>query len=57
MNQVDQIIDYENGVLDWLDIIDLFQSLLDSGLVWKLQGHYGRIAHDLIAGGYITFKK
>lgn len=31
-----------------------FQALLDSGLVWKLQGSYGRTAAALIKAGEIT---
>ena len=57
LSQAEQIFAYESGLLNDLETIDLFQSLLDTGLCWKLQGHYGRIAHDLIAGGHITFKK
>lgn len=48
---VGQIIAYENGELDSEAGIRLFQSLIDSGLVWQLQGHYGRTARDLIAAG------
>lgn len=51
MNQIDQIIAYENGELDDDEVVELFQSLIDSGLVWQLQGHYGRTAAQLIAAG------
>ena len=57
MNQIDQIIAYEQGELDDEDIITLFQDLIDSGLAWQLQGHYGRTASALIAGGYCTEKE
>ena len=33
------------------DIIDAYQSLIDSGVVWELQGCYGRTAMALIASG------
>jgi hypothetical protein len=56
MDQVDKIIAYEQGELDDDDTIALFQELLDSGLVFKLQGHYGRVAQQLIDGGYIARK-
>jgi len=56
-NQVDQIISYEQGDLSEEETIDLFQSLIDSGLAWKLQGHYGRTAHALINAGFCHNKK
>lgn len=48
---VTTIVAYESGELDEQDTIDLFQSLIDSGMAWKLQGHYGRTAADLIEAG------
>jgi hypothetical protein len=54
MDQVDKIIAYEQSELDDDDTIALFQELLDSGLVFKLQGYYGRVAQQLIDGGYIA---
>ena len=33
------------------DIIEAFQFLIDSGDAWKLQGFYGRTAHNLIQQG------
>lgn len=52
MPHIDDIIAYENGELDEDDTIALFQTLIDSGMAWSLQGHYGRTAHALIEGGY-----
>ncbi|MCI0564674.1 MAG: hypothetical protein MN733_39910, partial [Nitrososphaera sp.] len=52
----DRLIAYEEGLLDEIDIIDLFQSLIDSGLIDHLQGHYGRTAARLIADGSCTPK-
>lgn len=51
MDQIEQIIAYEQGDLDEVETIELFQSLIDSGIVWQLQGHYGRTAAQLIAAG------
>ena len=50
---VDMIIKYENSELETKeDIIALFQELIDAGVVWQLQGHYGRTAKALIKAGY-----
>lgn len=50
-NIVNNIIDFEAGLLDEQSTIDLFQVLIDTGMVWKLQGFYGRMAVDLIERG------
>lgn len=51
MNQIDFIINYEQGDLDDEQIIEGFQHLIDSGTVWHLQGSYGRTAASLIENG------
>ena len=51
---VEQIIAYENDELDHDDTIALFSSLIADGSVWILQGHYGRVARDLIEAGIIN---
>lgn len=53
-NLTSQIIAYENGELDEDEVIDLFQHLVDTGLAWTLQGHYGRTAAALLADGIIV---
>jgi hypothetical protein len=53
-DQLDAIIAYEQGELDQEATIELFQSLVDTGLAWQLQGHYGRTAASLIDSGYVT---
>jgi len=50
---LDDIIAYESGELDEDETIALFQRLLDSGVVWELQGHYGRTADALLSAGLI----
>lgn len=51
---LNKIIAYENGELEEIEVIDLFQELIDSGLVWSLQGSYGRTAQSLIDAGICT---
>tara|TARA_R110002153_G_scaffold1580_20_gene8189 strand:+ start:1619 stop:1810 length:192 start_codon:yes stop_codon:yes gene_type:complete len=51
---INQIVSYENGTLDNEATIALFQSLVDTGLVWELQGSYQRTAVDLIEQGLVT---
>ena len=48
------IIAYENGDLTHDEVIDGFQNLVDTGLAWKLQGHYGRMARRLLENGEIS---
>ena len=54
MTIVDKIIDYEEGLLTEEEIVDLFQILLDTGLVYELQGHYQRFMAELIREGLVT---
>ena len=51
---LDQLIDYEDGALDDDECVELFQRLVDSGLAWTLQGHYGRTAVALIEAGRVV---
>lgn len=48
---IDKIIAYESGELSDDETVELFQSLIDSGAAWTLQGHYGRTAAALIDAG------
>tara|TARA_R100000657_G_C4569350_1_gene35553 strand:- start:331 stop:516 length:186 start_codon:yes stop_codon:yes gene_type:complete len=48
---VEKIIQYENGDMSIDEIVSFFQELIDSGLCWRLQGHYGRMAKNLIEDG------
>lgn len=56
-DQVGAIIAFESGELDEEETIELFQHLLDTGLVWNLQGCYGRAAQELLETGAIVRKE
>ena len=47
------IVDYENDHLSDDEIVELFQELVDNGMAWTLQGHYGRTAVALIQMGLV----
>mgnify|MGYP001166325740 CR=1 FL=1 len=47
---------YESGQLTDEESVELFQYLIDSGMVWKLQGHYGRMSEYLIESGLCKAK-
>lgn len=50
------IISFEDGDLNFDEIVNGFQHLIDTGLAWSLQGTYGRTAQSLIENGYCTAK-
>ncbi len=50
----DRVCLYEEGKLDEQETIKLFQELVDTGLAWKLQGQYGRVAQMLIEAELVT---
>jgi hypothetical protein len=47
----DSIIEFEDGQQSHDDTIAMFQSMINSGMAWKLQGSYGREAMSLIESG------
>ena len=54
---IDKIIRYEQGEMDPEETLEFFQELVNTGLAWQLQGHYGRTAQALINEGLIEEKK
>lgn len=52
--ELQRIIAYEQGQLSFREIVDLFADLIKKGLVWELQGSYGRTANDLIGSGIVS---
>lgn len=45
------VMAYEGGELDQDAMVAGFQAMIDDGVVWQLQGHYGRTAMALIEQG------
>lgn len=54
MIDINEMIAFEQGELDEEGVIRLFQTLVDTGAAWTLQGTYGRTARDLIDAGLVT---
>lgn len=54
MNLINDIIAFEAGELDDEQIIAMFQSLCDTGDIFKMQGSYQRMAQQLLAEGLIS---
>ena len=52
-DEVGMLMAYESGELGDKQTLELFAELIKTGLVGRLQGHYGRTASALIADGWI----
>lgn len=50
---VKKITKYEEGDMCMKEEIEFFQYLVDTGMAWTLQGHYGRTAQYLIERGFV----
>jgi len=53
MDTVSFLMEYENGELSREEIVEGFQELVNSGLAWRLQGSYGRMAQRFIDSGEV----
>jgi len=51
---LDNIIAFENGELDDISTINMFSTLIRTGMAWQLQGFYGRAASALIENNIIN---
>lgn len=56
-NQFDAIIMLENGELNEEEVIEAMQMLLDTGLIYHLQGSYQRLADQMIKSGHLTTRQ
>jgi len=51
---VSKIMRWEAGEMSEKDTVRFFGQLVKSGMAWRLQGMYGRMAESLISQGYIS---
>tara|TARA_S200002703_G_C3768802_1_gene236702 strand:+ start:581 stop:814 length:234 start_codon:yes stop_codon:yes gene_type:complete len=48
------LMDFENGSMNIDQTLELFSILIQTGLAWRLQGSYGRMARHLIDQGSLS---
>lgn len=53
VNLTDKIIKYEQDDMISEEIIELFQDLMNTGIIYNLQGSYQRVANKLLLAGLI----
>jgi len=54
---VSDIMAFESGEMSEAEMIKMFQSMVNTGSVWGLQGSYGRTAQSLLDAGLIQYPK
>lgn len=50
---VSKIIAYEGGEMDQDETVQFFSEIIKAGLLFTLQGHYARMASQLVRAGLI----
>ena len=55
--KTEDLIKYENDEMTSEEEVVFFQKLIDTGMAWTLQGHYGRVATAMIKEGLCHPKK
>ena len=53
---IESIMAFEEGELSEEETINMFQALVDSGMIYQLQGSYHRMANVLMETGLIHSK-
>lgn len=48
------LMDFEDGSMNVDQTLELFSVLIQTGLAWRLQGSYGRMARHLIDQGSLS---
>jgi len=51
---LEKLLRFEADDMDEAETIDFFQDLVNTGMAWKLQGYYGRMAAHLIDQGLVS---
>lgn len=54
MEMIEDIKRYENGEMNEEQEAEFFQSLLDTGIIFSLQGHYQRQMDRMIENGVVN---
>jgi hypothetical protein len=54
---VDRLMSYEQGDMNQKETVEFFQQLIDDGLAFRLQGHYGRTAVRLFEARLVQPRK
>jgi hypothetical protein len=57
MKTTDFVIAFESGECTEEEVIEGFQLLLNEGILFQLQGSYGRAGIELLKAGLITLPK
>ena len=57
IDMLEKIGAYESGDMSQDEEVGFFQELVDSGMAWHLQGHYGRHAMYLAEAGLIKISE